>query len=218
VSDDSYERYLLSKKTVDDRAFNRIVLEYVTAELRRFATGTPVRVLEIGAGIGTMIARLVDWKVLTHADCTAVDVDPAFLNEAREWLTDWGRRGGLQVSGGDEVLRFRSDEIDLSVRFVAAEISEFLRSAATMGRFDFLIACAFLDLVELPATLERLFALLQPGGLYWFPSTTMERPCSHRSTLATPNSCACTTRAWTIACGMADPPAIRRRGAVSSSI
>ena len=45
-----YARYLAAKTTVDDRALNRHVL----AELRRLMPAGAPRVLEVGAGLGTM--------------------------------------------------------------------------------------------------------------------------------------------------------------------
>ena len=55
-------RYLTAKTTVDDRALNRHVL----AELRRLIPAAP-RVLEVGAGLGTMVARLIDWGAIGPA-------------------------------------------------------------------------------------------------------------------------------------------------------
>src|SRR3974390_2635436 len=52
-----YARYLAAKTTVDDRALNRHVL----SELRRLMPPGAPRVLEVGAGLGTMGARLLDW-------------------------------------------------------------------------------------------------------------------------------------------------------------
>src|SRR5580693_2422876 len=54
-----YARYLAAKTTVDDRALNRQVL---TELCRLMPAGAP-RVLEVGAGLGTMVARLMDWGV-----------------------------------------------------------------------------------------------------------------------------------------------------------
>ena len=55
-----YARYLAAKTTVDDRALNRHVL----AELRRLMPAGALQVLEVGAGLGTMVARLMDWGVV----------------------------------------------------------------------------------------------------------------------------------------------------------
>ena len=57
-------RYLESKKTVDDRALNQRVLASLRNELASRAESA-IAVLEVGAGIGTMATRLIDWQVLS---------------------------------------------------------------------------------------------------------------------------------------------------------
>jgi len=69
----SNARYLASKKTVDDRALNKDVIERLRAELALIPGGAP-RILECGAGLGTMIARLVDWGVIARAEWWLLDV------------------------------------------------------------------------------------------------------------------------------------------------
>ncbi|MGQ0601957.1 MAG: hypothetical protein ACT4QE_09710, partial [Anaerolineales bacterium] len=52
----SFERYLTAKKTVDDRALNAHVWE----TLARALPAGPVRVLEVGCGIGAMVERVLE--------------------------------------------------------------------------------------------------------------------------------------------------------------
>jgi hypothetical protein len=66
-----YARFLAAKTTVDDRALNRPVL----AELCRLMPAGAPRVLEVGAGLGTMVARLVDWGLINAGEYTLLDVD-----------------------------------------------------------------------------------------------------------------------------------------------
>ncbi|MGD9819514.1 MAG: hypothetical protein AB7V04_12575, partial [Desulfomonilaceae bacterium] len=68
----SFPRYLSSKKTVDDRALNRVVIERFKEELQNINDECP-RILEIGAGIGSMIDRLVDWGILNKGHYVALD-------------------------------------------------------------------------------------------------------------------------------------------------
>lgn len=56
-----YVRYLASKRPVDDRALNESVMDSFKANIANSARGKPkssLRVLEVGAGIGTMLVRL----------------------------------------------------------------------------------------------------------------------------------------------------------------
>ena len=74
-----YARYLAAKTTVDDRALNRHVL----AGLRRIMPAGAPRVLEVGAGLGTMVARLLDWGVVGAGEYILLDADRQLLDRSR---------------------------------------------------------------------------------------------------------------------------------------
>ena len=71
-----YARYLAAKTTVDDRALNRHVL----AELRRLMPAGAPQVLEVGAGLGTMVARLMDWGAVGAGEYILLDADRQLLD------------------------------------------------------------------------------------------------------------------------------------------
>jgi SAM-dependent methyltransferase len=154
-----YTAYLAAKKSVDDRALNRGVL----AELRRLMPAGPLRVLEIGAGLGTMVARLLEEQVLSAGEYTLLDVDGQLLRDSRTWLHQWAASHDLRTEILPDGLRVG----DLRVRLVEAELGSYL-AAGNAEPADVLIANAFLDLVDVPAVLPGLFRLLIPGGVYWF--------------------------------------------------
>src|SRR6266480_3629312 len=154
-----YARYLAAKTTVDDRALNRHVL----AELRRLMPVGAPQVLEVGAGLGTMVARLMDWGVVGTGEYILLDADRPLLDDSRRWLRDWAAARGL----GSDLLPDGLQVGDLRVRLVHAELGGYLE-AAHGARADVLIANAVLDLVDVPAVLPGLLRLLVPGGLYWF--------------------------------------------------
>src|SRR6516225_9213541 len=93
----SLMRYLAAKKSVDDRALNWQVWQCLVAALPRATTEQPLRILEVGAGIGSMVERLVGGDVLTHATYTAIDQAPTLLAEACRRLRQWTRERGFQV-------------------------------------------------------------------------------------------------------------------------
>ena len=66
-------RYLAAKKSVDDRALNWQVWQHLVAALPRATLEQPLRILEVGAGIGSMVERLLTDDVLTHATYTAIE-------------------------------------------------------------------------------------------------------------------------------------------------
>jgi hypothetical protein len=154
-----YARYLAAKTTVDDRALNRHVL----AELCRLMPAGAPRVLEIGAGLGTMVARLMDWGAVGGGEYILLDADRQLLDCSRRWLCDWAAGRGLRSDLLPDGLRVG----DLRVRLVHAELGRYLE-AAHGAQADVLVANAVLDLVDLPAVLPGLLRLLVPGGVYWF--------------------------------------------------
>jgi SAM-dependent methyltransferase len=154
-----YARYLAAKTTVDDRALNRHVL----AELCRLMPAGAPRVLEVGAGLGTMVARLVDWGAVGAGEYILLDADRQLLDCSRRWLCDWAAARGLRSDLLPDGLRVG----DIRVRLVHAELGSYLE-AAHGAPADVLIANAVLDLVDVPAVLPGLLQLLVPGGVYWF--------------------------------------------------
>jgi len=157
-----YARYLAAKTTVDDRALNRHVL----AELRRLMPAGAPRVLEVGAGLGTMVARLMDWGVVGAGEYILLDADRQLLDDSRQWLCDWAATRGLR----SDLLPDGLQVGDLRVRLVHAELGRYLEAdhGAQGVLADVLIANAVLDLVDVPAVLPGLLRLLVPGGVYWF--------------------------------------------------
>ncbi len=90
----STQRYLAAKRTVDDRALDDAVL----ARLREAVAPSPA-VLEVGAGIGTMVARVLDRDLLAgEVSYTAVDLDADSVATARERLPEWAAAAGYEVT------------------------------------------------------------------------------------------------------------------------
>src|ERR1700744_1681449 len=153
-----YARYLAAKTTGDDRALNQPVL----AGLRRLMPAGAPRVLEIGAGLGTMVARLLDWGVVGAGEYILLDTDRQLLDCSRRWLRDWAAGRGLR----SDLLPDGLQVGDLRVRLVHAELGSYLETAR--GELaDVLIANAVLDLVDVPAVLPGLLRLLVPHGGFW---------------------------------------------------
>lgn len=140
---DDFARYLAAKRSVDDRALNRQVWNRLAAAVREIEH-EPLHVLEVGAGIGTMVERVRDWGLSNSADYTAIDADPMNIAAARA--------------------RLAHSELHLE----AIDLFDFMLRERGKSHWDLLIAHAFLDLVDIPATLPDLLALLAPGGLFYF--------------------------------------------------
>jgi len=158
--DYSFPLYLLSKQTVDDRALNKDVLNV----LRLHMPPEPVSIIEVGAGIGTMLKRLVDWKILCAGEYVMVDANQENINYAWEWIPQWGMAAGLSVERLERNQFALCDQTrEIRVRLECADVMDFIQRNKTPA--DVLIAHAFLDLLPLPESLEDLFTLTR--GLAW---------------------------------------------------
>jgi SAM-dependent methyltransferase len=168
-TDFSYTRYLAAKKSVDDRALNRQVFEFLARALGPRQEYGPVTFLELGCGIGTMVERLWDWGVLTNARYQAVDLLPENIAAAKTRLAAFAQDRGLQVAatGGDGRL-FTTSGRTLALNLEAADVFDFAARQNHSAAWDVLVAHAFLDLVDLKTALPLLMAMLKPGGCFYF--------------------------------------------------
>ncbi len=164
----SFPRYLASKKSVDDRALNRHVWRTLSAELALRPANTPLRVLEIGAGIGTMVERALEWGLLKQANYTALDAQRENINQALNRLSQWASQTGYQVQQSSSGLRIQRLEQDITVHFEAIDLFDFIAREDYQTNWEVVIAHAFLDLLDLPSALPQILRLCTPGGLFYF--------------------------------------------------
>lgn len=157
---ENFPRYLLSKQSVDDRALNKDVLSALKANL----PGSPLSIIEVGGGIGTMLARLLRWEVITEAEYTLVDEMDENIRFARVWLPEWAAQHGLDVEAqSDANLRLFDRRRDVRVNLIRANIFDYIQESPAPA--DLLIAHAFLDLLPMPESLQSLFQLTR--SLAW---------------------------------------------------
>lgn len=166
---ESFQRYLRAKRTVDDRALDRGLIDTLREQLSDRAAGTdgPIRVLEAGAGIGTMLTRFIEWDVLPAGDVryTAVDIESEHVATIPNYLREWGAdsegvviEDGLTVATGDRCIEIET---------VAADAVDYASDAAG---YDLLVGAALLDIIDRDA-LPALLSALAGGGHYYFPIT-----------------------------------------------
>jgi SAM-dependent methyltransferase len=171
-------RYLHSKRSVDDRALDRGVLDLLRGALADLPQ-VP-RVLELGAGVGTMVSRLADLGLIRHARYTLLDSDRASLDAAAQHLRVWGG-GGVAVAAapgaaratGTETIVVRDPTRDLEIGFIEGDVHAWLAApAADAGAapapYDLVVANAFLDLVDVVALLPALWRCLGRARPFWF--------------------------------------------------
>jgi hypothetical protein len=158
--DYSFAHYLLSKQTVDDRALNKDVVH----ALRVHLPAGPISVIEVGAGIGTMLKRLIEWEILCAGKYVLVDEQEENICYARQWIPRWAAEAGLSVERtGENQLHLCDQTRDIHIHLECADVFDFIQRNEAPA--DVLIAHAFLDLLPMPGSLEKLFSLTD--GLAW---------------------------------------------------
>jgi len=164
-----FTRYLAAKKSVDDRALNYHVRQSLVQALPLAAPEAPLLILEVGAGIGTMLERMLEQGLLTYATFTAIDAQAENIAEARERLPSWAGDRGFKVrETSQKGLLLEQEGHRVAIELEAIDLFDFLTRERGCRRWDLLIAHAFLDLVDIPATLPILFPILREGGLFYF--------------------------------------------------
>lgn len=133
----SKRRYLEAKRAVDDRALNRRVVDRFADALPErpgesvddasadredevegdaSADRPPLRIVEIGCGLGAMASRLLEWDVLPErVEYTAVDADPECIAAAGDRIARRARGAGYAAErsdGGPTVGVEQSDAAD----------------------------------------------------------------------------------------------------------
>ena len=163
-----FARYLSAKKALDDRSLNRHVYGALARRLAKQPTSQPLRVLELGAGIASMPARLLEGGLSAPMHYTALDSSPGFVAEASAWLESWARQWDYALQRQSETrFTFSRNYQRLTLELIQDDLFAFLKRAPQAG-WDLLAAHAFLDLIDLDETLPPLLKLLCPGGLFYF--------------------------------------------------
>jgi SAM-dependent methyltransferase len=163
----SFTRYLEAKKGIDDRSLNGRVWNELVQRLKRSTPDEPVRILEAGAGIGTMIERMLDEGLLNSAIYIAVDEMEENKIRARERMQAWAAdHGMIFVEHSVDKWEISGRNKRIKIGFKNEDFFDF--ASREKGKFDLIIANAFLDLVDIQATLPVMAELLEKGGLFYF--------------------------------------------------
>ena len=167
---DNFIRYLSAKKSIDDRALNRHVRDSLAKALDSHPSRDRLDILELGAGIGTMVERVLEWGLIRDAAIyTAMDGDRRCIIEAKPRLTQWAETHHFAARDEDpDSLRLEGRQQRVLVKLEAADLREFLPRHEGRPQWDLLIANAFLDLIDLGSAVPRILSLLRPNGLFYF--------------------------------------------------
>jgi len=138
--------YLGAKKEVDQRSLNLLVWNRFIQELEKGFH--PTKILDLGAGNGSFLERLLKQTELRDLEYVPLDADRELLDN-------------LIHTQDQELLRRRG----IRIRPIQARIESFLEQHNQS--WDLLISNAFFDLINLDQWGPSLFSLVQRGGLFY---------------------------------------------------
>ncbi len=171
LSEYTFARYLSAKKSVDDRALNRVVWQKLHEKLKQLSGSAALHVLEVGGGIGTMIERTLNWGLFDTCFAAGqivnyrmIDVEPANIKAANQTVGS----------------RLSQRPANFSLTCETADVLDLAGDPTENQRYDLLIAHAVLDLLDLRRALPLLRGLIKPGGLLYatinFDGATILQP------------------------------------------
>lgn len=163
----SFERYLEVKRALDDRSLNRHVWNRLLEALPPCAPSAPMNILDVGAGLGSMLERLVAWGLSGDLRYCLLERDPQLVARMGCHLRSWAHSQGWRINtGASGELVFRGAERTVVCELLCADLFD---AGWHLGRrWDLVVSHAFLDLVDVASALPLLFSLLQADGLYYF--------------------------------------------------
>jgi SAM-dependent methyltransferase len=168
-SDYSFARYLSSKKSVDNRALNRLVWEKLRSILATERAKKSLAILEIGAGIGTMFERSLEWGLFDNAHYAVIDAMTENISEAKARIPGWAYNVGYRVTEiSDTELKLTGLGKEVTLTLEVGDFFQFAKDRLANTTWDLVIANAFLDLVDAGRTLPITLGLLKPTGLLYF--------------------------------------------------
>jgi hypothetical protein len=163
----SFTRYLEAKKRVDDRSLNHNVWEALVSSLPGNSSEQPTKVFETGAGIGTMLARMMERGLLQFGEYTGIDNQIENIQYAHKYLGEWAEKRALRFSKTNTGMLIVGKNTEVKVNLVNADLFEYMESHKAAD-WDLFVAHAFLDLVPMPDTLSQIINWAQREFLYYF--------------------------------------------------
>ena len=165
----SYSRYLKAKSSVDNRALNHEVSEAVVNGLNRMPTEHPLTILDLGAGTGHTLLRLIG--KLTHPLIYyhAVDISPGHLRELENNLFMWAADNKYAIEKTNNLV-IQGETTRYEIYISTSDIVDCLAKTRA-NNYNAILAQAVLDLFDHEMLVPMVLRALCPGGYMYFPIT-----------------------------------------------
>ena len=152
----SFADYLNAKFALDERSLNGEVRRAYEQALHSLPK---IECLDVGAGTGASLRRLLASSLSAPLSVTALDRDTNLLDIARRDIPGWLGAVELKPHMQDGAIR-TCGEMQIDIRFADGELKHHRPDRI----YNVITAHAFLDLAPLRAALRQFAAWLEPGG------------------------------------------------------
>jgi len=164
-----YVKYLEVKKNIDDRSLNKAVwYEFSTWLKAKSHQSEGLKVLEIGAGIGTMIERLVEASLLNKCHYIALEPEYSFKVAAKNRLLSWAKNCAFNFKiCSEDLWMVYGNTLDIKIEWLDAE-AEKIAQLFNDESFDLILSHAVIDLLPVPEIMPGILNKLKTQGGFYF--------------------------------------------------
>ena len=166
----NYQDYLEAKRRVDTRCMNR----HVFAEFKRNLRGRAdmedgAVVLDLGTGTGLMLRKIISLNPRGKTTLYGIDRNEENCAAARALIERELVESGYEIRSSGGSCAAKKGDARLTVTVIHGDFLDEPLPAVRDEACGFVTAHAVMDLVPLGKTIERVRALLEPGGVFYAP-------------------------------------------------
>jgi SAM-dependent methyltransferase len=160
-----FRTYLDSKIRIDFQSMNRAVFRSFRARIEKFESP---RIMDVGTGTGLMIRKLLSLQLKGTAHLYGIDADAESIQRAAESLKGLLLARGYSVSGSDKTYGAIANNSKLHLTFAQADFFSLDQAPNSKNKpLHCITANAFMDLVPLRQTVQRIRYLLGEKGIFY---------------------------------------------------
>lgn len=156
----AFSRYLSAKSALDTRSLNPEVWRLFESALR---ARPGARILDLGAGSGEGLGRVLEIDGLGDLEVVALDRDASLLALALETVAKALSRRGFTVEHEPDGLCGRQSGREIRYRIIEADLMDYAPEAP----FEVILAHHLMDLIPPAWVVDRLLRWLVPRGLFY---------------------------------------------------